>query len=150
MKFEIVIETPLTTAEAWRRLTDWRAHASWVPLTKMIILHESAKSPTLGDKFIGRTGVWPLRFDDLMTVTAFRTPNPSDPESTGFCEVAKTGTLIKGKAWFEVVPRAGQASVIWVEDVVLPAWIERGFGPPVRRFSQFVFRVALTKAMVKD
>lgn len=144
MKLTIKIPTQLSVVEAWSRLTDWRAHAQWIPLTKMIILNEGAK-PGLGDKFIGRTGLGPIAFDDVMTVTAFEAPG-----SFGYCEVTKTGRLVKGSAAFRVDSDGASAVVTWEEDIVLPKVIEPMLAPLLKRIGVMVFTAALKKALAQN
>ena len=141
MKITLEIPTQLSVEEAWRRLTNWRAHGEWIPLTKMIILHEGSE-PGLGDRFIGRTGIGPIAFDDVMTVTQFEVPG-----AHGFCEVTKSGRLIKGSASFEVKPTDGSTVVIWVEDIPLPMFIDKVFGGILKVVGTWVFTAALSKAL---
>jgi carbon monoxide dehydrogenase subunit G len=141
MKITLEISTQLTVEEAWRRLTNWRAHGEWIPLTKMIILREGEK-PGLGDKFIGRTGIGPIAFDDVMTVTQFEAPG-----TRGFCEVTKSGRLIKGSASFEVKPTDAGTVVIWVEDIPLPILVDKVLGGLLKLAGGLVFTSALRKAL---
>jgi carbon monoxide dehydrogenase subunit G len=141
MKITLEIPTQLSVEEAWRRLTNWRSHGEWIPLTRMIVLHEDSE-PGLGDKFIGRTGIGPIAFDDVMTVTQFEAPG-----TRGFCEVTKSGRLIKGSASFEVMPTDVGTAVIWVEDIPLPTVIDTVFGDALKVVGRLVFTSALRKAL---
>jgi carbon monoxide dehydrogenase subunit G len=144
MKITLEIPTQLTVEQAWSKLTNWRAHGEWIPLTKMIIRNEGDQ-PGLGDKFIGRTGIWPLSFDDVMTVTKFESPTAQSP--FGFCEVAKSGRLIKGSASFLVKAADSGTVVVWVEDIPLPRLVERLFSGLLTAVGSAVFRMALGKAL---
>jgi carbon monoxide dehydrogenase subunit G len=141
MKITLEIPTQLSVEDAWNTLTDWRAHGEWIPLTKMIVL-ASGERPGLGDRFIGRTGVGPIAFDDVMTVTKFE-----EPGSTGFCEVTKSGRLIKGSASFAVASTESGTVVTWVEDIPLPEMVEKAFGWLLALFGRLVFTAALAKAL---
>ena len=141
MKITLDIPTQLSVEKTWRRLTNWRAHGEWIPLTKMIILRQGEK-PGLGDKFIGRTGIGPIAFDDVMTVTQFEAPG-----TFGFCEVTKSGSLIKGSASFEVKSIDGATVVIWVEDIPLPTFVDKVFGGILKVIGTRVFTTALGKAL---
>ena len=141
MRISIDIPTQLSVEAAWRTLTDWQAHGQWIPLTKMIILKQGAQ-PGLGDRFIGRTGIGPLAFDDVMTVTQFQAPG-----QRGFCEVTKSGRLVKGSASFEVAATETGTVVTWVEDIPLPAVLDKLFGWALKAVGAAVFRFALTKAL---
>ncbi|MEN9748632.1 MAG: hypothetical protein RLZZ603_1324 [Actinomycetota bacterium] len=141
MKITLDIPAQLTVEEAWRTLTNWRAHGEWIPLTKMIIVH-SGDQPSLGDKFIGRSGIWPLVFDDVMTVCRFDPPGVS-----GFCEVTKSGRLVKGSASFVVSTAETGTVVTWVEDIPLPPTVEKTLGGLLTLVGKWVFTSALRKAL---
>ena len=141
MKITLVLPTQLTVEEAWRTLTNWRAHGEWIPLTKMIIVH-SGDQPALGDKFIGRSGLWPLVFDDVMTVTRFDPPGVH-----GFCEVTKSGRVVKGSASFAVTSTETGTVVTWVEDIPLPPLVEKTLGALLTFVGRWVFTSALRKAL---
>jgi hypothetical protein len=141
MKITLEIPTQLTVEEAWHTLTNWRSHGEWIPLTKMIIVH-FGDQPSLGDKFIGRSGIWPLVFDDVMTVTRF---NP--PGVHGFCEVTKSGRLVKGSASFAVSTAETGTVVTWVEDIPLPPLVEKILGGLLTLVGKWVFTGALRKAL---
>lgn len=141
MRISIDIPTQLSVEAAWDTLTNWQAHGQWIPLTKMIILRQG-DHPGLGDKFIGRTGIGVLAFDDVMTVTRFEAPG-----TRGFCEVTKSGRLVKGSASFAVANTDAGTVVTWVEDIPLPAWIDTLIGWALKALGAAVFRDALTKAL---
>jgi len=141
MKITLQVPTRLTVAAAWSTLTNWSAHGQWIPLTKMIILKQDAQ-PGLGDKFIGRTGIGRLAFDDVMTVTRF-----DPPGTNGFCEVTKSGRLIKGSASFKITPTDEGALVTWVEDIPLPTPLEKTLGGILNMVGRAVFTSALKKAL---
>ena len=104
------VAAPATTV--WRLLTDWPAMSRWVPLTRV----RSVPGPDgVGARFVGRTGVGPLGFDDPMTVTGWHPPSERDG---GRCGVRKTGRVVLGDAWFVVQPLgADRCLVTWGEDV---------------------------------
>ena len=141
MKITLDIPTQLTVEEAWHTLTNWGSHDEWIPLTKMIIVH-SGDQPSLGDKFIGRSGIWPLVFDDVMTVTRFDPPGGS-----GYCEVIKSGRLVKGSASFAVTSTETGTVVTWVEDIPLPPLVEKILGGLLTLVGKWVFTSALQKAL---
>jgi carbon monoxide dehydrogenase subunit G len=141
MKISIDITTQLPVEAAWNTLTNWQAHGQWIPLTKMIVLNKG-EQPGLGDKFIGRTGIGALVFDDVMTVTRFEAPG-----TRGFCEVTKSGRLVKGNASFAVAATDAGTVVTWVEDIPLPAWIDTLIGWALKALGAAVFRSALRKAL---
>ena len=141
MKITLEIPTQLTVEEAWHTLTNWGSHGEWITLTKMIIV-QPGDQPALGDKFIGRSGLWPLVFDDVMTVSRFDPPGGS-----GFCEVTKSGRLVKGSASFAVTSTETGTVVTWVEDIPLPPVVEKTLGALLTLVGRWVFTSALRKAL---
>jgi hypothetical protein len=144
MRLTVEIPTSHTAIQAWQIMTDWRAHAQWIPFTKMLILHESANSPAVGDRFIGRTGIGPIAFDDDMTVTRCEPPTPT---TVGYCEVTKTGRLVKGRAYFTIESTETGSTLTWVEEINLPRPVEVLLGSALSRLGAVVFRSALNKAL---
>ncbi len=97
---EIVREVHLTPAEAWRRLTDWQQHSSFVPLTTI------ALTPNGFDAF---TGVGRVGFHDPMDVVEWREPT--------YCRLQKRGRVVNGWAELSVAPLGEGSRVTWREDI---------------------------------
>ncbi|MFE9103778.1 SRPBCC family protein [Actinomadura geliboluensis] len=90
-------------------LTDWPRHAEWMPFT-------SAEGGTkAGDEISARTGVGPVGFVDTMVIT--------DWQDGRRVAVRHTGRVVRGEAWFKVVPEGTGSRVVWAERIDLP------FGP---------------------
>ncbi|MFF8289328.1 SRPBCC family protein [Streptomyces sp. NPDC016309] len=106
---------PMSAAEAWRRLTDWPAHAALVPLTRA-----TAMTPgpvRAGSRFTMRTGVGRVAFDDPMEVVRCEPPGP-DGAGAGVCRLEKRGRVVAGWAEIEVRETApGAVRVTWTEEV---------------------------------
>ncbi|MET0468675.1 MAG: SRPBCC family protein [Aeromicrobium sp.] len=97
---EIVREVALTPVEAWARVTDWRRHGEFVPLTTI------ALTPHGFDAF---TGIGRVGFHDPMDVVEWREPS--------FCRLEKRGRLVRGWAELEVEPHGTGSRVTWREDI---------------------------------
>ncbi|MEV5612435.1 SRPBCC family protein [Streptomyces sp. NPDC052225] len=116
----IVRETPLSVAEAWRRLTTWERHGDVVPLTRVTV---TTPPPTAaGTVFVARTGVGSrLGFDDTMEIVAWQPPHR--------CRMEKRGGFVTGWAEFEVRTLPGGGSrVEWREEIGvrgLPGFTDR-------------------------
>ncbi|MER7106845.1 SRPBCC family protein [Streptomyces sp. NPDC000229] len=119
--FRIVRDAPLSPAEAWRRLTDWPAHAARVPLTRA-----TAVTPgpvRAGSRFTMRTGIGPAGFDDPMEVVRCEPPGPDGTAGgagagMGVCRLEKRGRVITGWAEIEVRETApGSVRVTWTEEL---------------------------------
>jgi hypothetical protein len=115
-RFEAETDVAVPPQRAWRALVDWPAHGRWVPLTTVRVL--TPRREGIGTRFVGRTAVGPIGFDDPMEVVEWCPPGPGVP---GECRVVKQGRVLRGEAWFEVADGpAGGSRVTWVEDVGLP------------------------------
>ncbi|MDN3292845.1 SRPBCC family protein [Streptomyces ficellus] len=112
--FRIERGTSLPVAEAWRRVTDWPAHAAGVPLTRIVV---PMPGPTrAGTRFTARTGIGPLGFDDPMEVVRWEPPVPGG-RAAGSCRLEKRGRLVRGWAEIEVREAVGGALVTWTEEL---------------------------------
>ncbi|MFC7306942.1 SRPBCC family protein [Streptomyces monticola] len=141
-EFRIDRRCPLTPQQAWRRVTDWPRHAAQVPLTGTTVL---TPPPTrTGTRFVARTGIGRLAFDDPMEVTEWRPPTAEDPH--GRCHLLKTGTFLTGWAEIEVRPHGSGTHVVWREDLRVTR-LPRLFDPLTARAGRAVFGLALRRLL---
>jgi hypothetical protein len=144
-RFTAVVDTSAPPARTWQTLTDWPAHGRWVPLTTVRVLTASASG--VGARFVGRTGVGPLGFDDPMEVVEWAEPAPGSP---GHCRVVKQGRVVLGEAWFEVAERPGGSRVTWSEEIeIAPVGLTRPFGAIVGSVGRIAFTRSL-RAMARE
>lgn len=115
----------------WNALADWEGHSEWIPLTRVRILHGDGG---LGTKFVARTGIGPLGFDDNMTVIEF-------DATTTHAVVEKTGPLLKGSAGFRITPTAQGCALEWFETVQVPG-LPRILVPLVNKIATAAFAIA--------
>ncbi|MGW0735764.1 SRPBCC family protein [Streptomyces sp. NPDC002851] len=145
-EFRIDRRSPLTPHEAWRRVTDWRRHAAQVPLTRTVVL--TAPPTGLGTRFVARTGLGRLAFDDPMEVTEWAPPTATAPQ--GRCRLVKTGSFLTGWAEIEVRPPADDAAtgsyVVWREELRV-ARLPRFLDPLTARVGRVVFGLALRRLL---
>jgi hypothetical protein len=121
----------------WDALVDWPRQGQWMPATVVHVVGQGGEG--VGARFEARTGYWPLRVLDSMTVTEWEPPRR--------CAVEHTGRVIKGSAWFEVLPLAADRSLlVWREELDAP------FGLPdavasiaLRPATAVVIRIALNR-----
>lgn len=127
--FRVDRTPPLSAAEAWRRLTDWPAHADQVPLTRIEV---RTPGPTkVGTVFVARTALpGRVAFDDPMEVVAWQPPTAEGP---GHCRLEKRGKVVTGWAEIEVRAEGGVTHVRWSEELRV--------GPLPRLFDQVTARV---------
>jgi hypothetical protein len=133
---QVTAEVPAPAQVVWDRLVDWPSHGRWVPLTRVRVLTE--RPDGVGARFVGRTAIGALGFDDPMEVTEWR---PPAGDAAGRCAVVKQGRVLLGSAFFEVAPRPGdRAAVLWSEDVELrPVALTRPFAPITRLVTKLLF-----------
>ncbi|QIQ06247.1 SRPBCC family protein [Streptomyces liangshanensis] len=139
--FRIERTTPLAAEEAWRRLTDWPAHADQVPLTTISV---PTPGPTrVGTVFVARSAVGAVGFDDPMEVVLWEPPAGDAP---GRCRLEKRGTAVLGWAEIHVRARGGGSSVTWEEDLRLRL-LPGAFGPLTARAGRRVFGRAVDRLL---
>jgi hypothetical protein len=145
-RFTAVVDSPAPADRTWASLTDWPSHGRWVPLTDVRVLTPSGSG--VGARFVGRTGLGPLAFDDPMEVVEWRPPAPGVP---GLCRIVHQGKLVLGTARLEVAERPGGGSrVSWTEDVELaPVALTRPFGRVVGAVGRAAFARSL-RAMARE
>jgi hypothetical protein len=118
---EIVREVSLSPAEAWRRLTDWSAHGSFVPLTKIVL------TPNGFDAF---TGIGSVGFHDPMEIVIQCEPS--------YCRLEKRGKVVKGWAELSVEPLGDGSRVTWREEIRVTG-VPRAFDGLTRASSTRLF-----------
>lgn len=127
-RFTAAVEVRATPERVWQRLTDWPAHERWVPLTSITVLTE--KPGGVGARFVARTGLARLGFDDPMEITEWQPPSGGSP---GRCALLKLGRVITGSALLEVraLP-SGLTRASWSEQVeIAPVRLTRPLAPVV-------------------
>lgn len=100
--FEVVRQSRLSATQAWERLTDWRRHGDFVPLTTVTV-----ESPADGglERFVARTHLGLLSFDDVMEVTHSTPPSGDHPgDRAGTARIVKRGRVVVGWAVLTVTP----------------------------------------------
>jgi hypothetical protein len=145
-RFTVVVESPASPERTWQAVSDWPSHGLWTPLTTVRVLTPSGRG--VGARFVGRTGIGPLAFDDPMEVVEWREPAGGAP---GRCRVVKQGRVVLGEACFEVAPRPPNGSTVtWTEDVeIVPVRLTRHVGWLVAGVGRLAFRRSL-RAMTRE
>ncbi|WP_156721685.1 SRPBCC family protein [Streptomyces apocyni] len=143
--FRVVRVSPLSVEETWQRLTDWPLHAARVPLTRTVV--QTDPPNRRGTRFVARTGIGRLAFDDPMEVTVWEPPGTTTP--AGRFRLVKQGTSVTGWAEIEVHPRGRAAYVIWREELSF-ARLPRFLDPLTARAGRVVFALALRGLLRPD
>jgi hypothetical protein len=145
-RFTAVVDVAAPVVRVWDALVDWPAHARWVPLTRIRVLTPSPAG--VGARFVAKTGIGPLAFDDVMEITEWQPPGEDD---AGLCRVVKQGRVVLGSAWLEVSALDGaRTRVAWTEDIeIAPVRLTRPFAGLIRWAGRPAFTRAL-RAMAAD
>ncbi len=108
--FEVHLDPPLPAPEAWSRILDLRAHTAVIPLTTVTGDAMVANELVDGSRFVARTGLGPVGFDDVMVVEAIVPPTPT---SAGRARIRKEGKVVRGVIDLTVTPTAAGSAVVW-------------------------------------
>jgi hypothetical protein len=116
-------------------LVDWRGHAQWVPMTRVVI--ESGDGGP-GTVFIATTGLGPAALPDRMRVESL------DPQAMTV-RIVKIGPVLRGDVDIAVT-EAGPSTcvVIWRENIVLP-WLPQLLSGPVAAATRKGFEKSLDR-----
>lgn len=126
-EFAIVQDVAAPASAVFDRLVDWDAHSATIPLTRL----EHDGAAVLGQRFVARTGVGRIGFDDPMVVRLLRRPAGDRPgDLAGVVEVEKTGRVVAGRVRWTVTPTATGARVEWVQHLTV-GWLPRLLDPVV-------------------
>jgi hypothetical protein len=112
-RFEIVLEAPCPSPEAWARVLDLCAHDRLIPFTRVTEGMVPASGLRPGHRFVACTMVGRYGFDDVMTFEALEPPAGTAP---GRARIVKGGRLVHGAVELTVTPHDGGASVRWQQD----------------------------------
>lgn len=109
---ELRVSTPLTADVAFDRLVDWERHSAAIPLTR--VTYEGALRT--GQRFVARTAVGPIGFDDVMVVDLLRRPTREVP---GLVEVSKHGRVLTGTVRWTVTDTPDGSEIVWRQTLVV-------------------------------
>lgn len=138
--FVVRLQPPLPAAEAFDRLLDLDAHSALVPLTT--VRHEGPLG--VGQRFVGRTHLGPVGFDDVMVIEEHRRPEPGVP---GRCRIRKTGRWVLGTIDL-TVEDADPAIVVWTQDIRI-RWISQVADPVVTAVARIAYRTMLRRLLAR-
>ena len=141
--FDVHLDTDLPAAEAWRRVLDLRAHSEVTPLTTVTGEQLEAAALVPGSRFVGRTALGPVGFDDVMVVDSIEQPTAG---SGGRTRIHKEGTVIRGTIDLRVTPLGSASTVDWSQQISV-RWVPRAADPVVARLARTAYRRALVKLL---
>ena len=138
-EFRIVQDVAAPAGSVFDRLVDWDAHSAAIPLTR---LHHDGVA-VVGQRFVARTRVGRIGFDDPMELQLLRRPAGDRPgEVEGVVEVAKTGRVVTGRVRWTVTPTETGARVEWVQQLTV-GWLPRFLDPVVGVVSRAAYGAGL-------
>ncbi len=145
-QFSVVLESELAATEAWRRVLDLRMHTRVIPLTTVRGSALSAESLAVGSRFVARTALGPVGFDDAMTVDEITQPRDGSP---GVARIHKEGKVIRGTIVLRVSPRPRGSTVEWRQEIRvwgIPALLH----PAVAAIARQAYAAALRRLLARD
>jgi hypothetical protein len=113
-RFEVTIVSSLPAAEAWRRILDLRAHSEVIPLTIVTGAALDTSELTTGARFVARTGLGPVGFDDVMVIESYAPPTEHD---LGVARIRKEGRAVTGHITLRVAPTTDGCVVTWKQRI---------------------------------
>src|SRR4051795_13249410 len=130
------VDVDATAEQAWTAVTDWRAQAAWMPMTRVDVVGDAGNG--MGTRLRAVSGLGPVAVVDEMEIDRWEPPHR--------CDVRHDGRVVRGRGVFLVEPiGAGRARVTWEEH--LDGFAARAGAPVGRRVLRFALeRFAKTLA----
>ncbi|HET8987463.1 MAG TPA: SRPBCC family protein [Humibacillus sp.] len=144
--FDVHLDTDLPAAEAWRRVLDLRAHSEVIPLTTMTGDQLEAAALVSGSRFVARTALGPVGFDDVMVVDSIEQPTDG---SGAWARIHKEGKLIHGTIDVTVTPRGSGSTVDWAQQIRVRG-VPSVADPMVARVARTAYGRALAELLRRD
>ena len=144
--FRVLLPSPLPADEAWRRVLDLRAHDRLIPLTRVTTGMVPADELGPGSRFVARTGVGLVGFDDAMVLDEVTPPTGAEP---GTARIRKEGKVIRGSIELVVMTRASGSVVDWRQEIRVLG-VPRALGWLVAGASRAAYGMALRRLLAHD
>ena len=118
---------------AFDELIDWRGHAEWVPMTRVVIEGGDGGAGTI---FLATSGIGPLALPDRMRVESL-------DDQAMRVHIVKIGPVLTGDVHLAVESVGDTAcTVIWDEDVRMPV-LPQFLAKPIGAVARFAFNLAI-------
>ena len=118
---------------AFDELIDWRGHAEWVPMTRVVI---EGGDGGAGTTFLATSGLGPLALPDRMRVESL-------DDQAMRVHIVKIGPVLTGDVHLAVESVGDTAcTVIWDEDVRMPV-LPQFLAKPIGAVARFAFNLAI-------
>ena len=133
--FRVTRDLHLPAQAVFDELIDWRGHAEWVPLTKVVV--ESGDGGP-GTVFVATSGVGPLALPDRMRVDSL------DAEAMTV-RVTKIGPVLTGVVDLSVTDLGENRSRLdWLEDIRVP-YLPQFLAKPTAAAARKGFETSITR-----
>jgi hypothetical protein len=133
--FTVRRHLPLPARIAFDELIDWRGHAAWVPMTRVVV--ESGDGG-VGTTFVATTGLGPLALPDRMRVEAL-------DDQAMRVHIVKVGPVLTGDVYLAVESVGDAASsVLWDEDIRVPL-LPQFLAKPVGAIARKAFEISIDR-----
>jgi hypothetical protein len=143
--FDVHLDTDISAAEAWRRVLNLRAHSEVIPLTTVTGEQLEAAALVPGSRFVARTALGPIGFDDVMVVESIEQPSDGSG-ARARARIRKEGKVIGGAIDFRVTPTTSGSTVDWAQQIHV-RWVPRLADPLVARVARTAYGKALAELL---
>lgn len=136
--FVVELPTDLSPEDALRRVLDLRAHDRIIPFTR-VTPAMPADALTVGTRFVARTSLGPVGFDDPMRIEVLSFVPAS-------ASIVKLGRAIRGVVSMHATASARGSVVQWEQSVHLP-WLPGFLQPVAARVLETGYRRVLLRLL---
>lgn len=152
-RFTVRVQVPIPAEEAWERVLDLRAQEAIIPFTTVRRVSVPGEDPPsenglrVGTRFVGRTALGPVGFDDPMVVETLRPPGGDVP---GFARIRKEGRVIGG--WIDLAVASegpGSSRVQWSQGIAVRG-VPRVLDPLVYVVARAAYGWAIRRLLQRD
>jgi hypothetical protein len=141
--FTVHLDSTLPAPEAWRRVLDLDAHTAVIPLTTVTGEAMSAEELVPGSRFVARTAVGPVGFDDVMLVESITQP---DADQAGTAWIQKEGSVVRGSIDLRITPAGAGSTVEWSQQIGVLG-VPRFLDPVVARVAKAAYGSTLRRLL---
>lgn len=143
--FEVDLDPPLSAPEAWKRILDLTAHTAVIPLTTVTGDAMAARDLVDGSRFVARTGLGPIGFDDVMVVDSVVAPTTT---TAGRARIHKEGKVVRGAIDLVVTPTGTGSSVRWTQQIGVRG-VPAALDPVVSRIARAAYGSTLRRLLAR-
>ncbi|MEO7754525.1 MAG: SRPBCC family protein [Terracoccus sp.] len=144
--FSVRIASRLSPEQAWSRVLDLHSHTAVIPLTTLTGDAMTASGLEPGSRFVARTGLGPVGFDDVMVVDEITAPTDEAPSRT---LIHKEGRLVRGSIELRVSPTSTGSMVAWDQQISI-AGLPGVLDPVVARVAKVAYGQTLRALLERE